>query len=72
MPFLGRLCKLSDIFFFLGGGNPVRGIFGVIQFLYLNTNMSLIIAEMRKETNPEEQFFGDMKFRLLNFLGVES
>ena len=46
MSIFGRLCKLFDIFF-LGGGlgvDPVRAIFGVIQFLYLNNNMSLIVS----------------------------
>ena len=53
--FLGRLCKFPNIclfvcccFFFGGGGgggvDPVRAILGVIQFLYLNSNMSLIIS----------------------------
>ena len=39
--FLGKLCKLSDIF---RVGDPVRAILGVIQFFYLNSNMSLIIS----------------------------
>ena len=34
----------------------MRAILGVIQVLYLNSNMRLS-AEMRKETNPEEPFF---------------
>ena len=43
----------------------MRAFLGVIQFLYLNSNMSLILnqpAEMRKETNPEEPFFGSYEF----------
>ena len=34
---LGMLCKLSTYL----GGDPVRAILGVIQFSYLNSNMSL-------------------------------
>ena len=42
VPFLlGKLCKLSDIF---RVGDPVRAILGIIQFFYLNNNMSLIIS----------------------------
>ena len=37
--FLGRLCKRFDIFV----SDPVRAILGVYQFLYLNSNVSLII-----------------------------
>ena len=44
--FLGRLCKLPDIFF--GGLIQVQAILGVIQFLLLNSNGSLIIS--RKES----------------------
>ena len=42
--FLSRLCKLPDIWRGGGGVDPVRAISGVIQFLYLNSNMSLIIS----------------------------
>ena len=46
MSFFGRLCKLSDSFFLGGGGvvDLVGANLGVIQFLYLNSNMSLIIS----------------------------
>ena len=37
----GKLRKLSDIF---RVGGPVRAILGIIQFFYLNSNMSLIIS----------------------------
>ena len=57
--------QLFDIF--RGEGDPLRAILGVIQFLYLNSNMSLIInpAEMSKETNPEEPFFEDYEFSVV-------
>ena len=38
---LGKWCKLPDIF---RVGDPVRAILGVIQFFYLNSNISLIIS----------------------------
>ena len=50
VPFLDRLCKLSDIFWGWGMAvDTVRAIFGVIQFLYLNNNMSLIISRNASE-----------------------
>ena len=39
--FLGRLCKLPEIW---RAGGTVRAILEVIQFLYLNSNVSLIIT----------------------------
>ena len=37
----------------------MRAILGVIQFLYLTSNMSLIINQP-KCVNPEEPFFGGL------------
>ena len=58
--FLGGLCKLFNVF----RGDPVWAILGVIQFLYLNSNMSLII----NLPNPEE-FWRQWIFGCLIFCG---
>ena len=67
--FLGRLCKRFDIF--RGKGDPVRAILGVIQFLYLNSNMSLIINPPKcvNKRILNNHFLEAMNFRSLN-LGV--
>ena len=58
--FSGRLCKLSDIF----RGDPVRAILGIIQFLYLNSNMSLIISPLKcvRKRILKKHFLGGYEF----------
>ena len=60
-----NFCVLCQANFLTFLGDWVRAILGVIQFLYLNSKMSLIIS--RNESL--RTIFRAMNFRLFNFWG---
>ena len=70
--FLCHFGQVVQTFLHFFGGDPVRAILGVIQFLYLNSNMSLIINPPKcvRKRILKNHFSETMKFRLLNFWGV--